>query len=215
VTGADFKSVGPGREFRLVGFDSHTPPPIHFRLPLVISSDLIAAMRTAKLIITTLLALELFATTGWCAGSCCVADFNRAAEKIAPPEVESKRAEPESKAESGHCPMHAGKSEKPKPQPSPNPGRQSAAAQNHCHSAKSPVAPLVVDARFCVCNVEREEPGILSQRSSEQRLVIQAPPGASSFPHRLIDTSPPPGVSPDSFRSHSPPFSGSQLNLRI
>jgi len=30
VTGADFKSVGPGRERRSVGFDSHTPPPILF-----------------------------------------------------------------------------------------------------------------------------------------------------------------------------------------
>jgi hypothetical protein len=28
VTCADFKSVGPGRKFRLVGFDSHTPPPL-------------------------------------------------------------------------------------------------------------------------------------------------------------------------------------------
>jgi len=27
VTCADFKSVGPGRESRSVGFDSHTPPP--------------------------------------------------------------------------------------------------------------------------------------------------------------------------------------------
>ncbi len=173
-------------------------------------------MRMARLIITTLLALQLFVTTGLCAGVCCSADSKRAEEEVAVPQAGSKQVESESKPEGGHCPLHAGKPEKPKSQTnqphSPNSSRQSFAARTH--GIKSSAA---VEARFCSCHVEREEQpdGVLSQRSFKQRPAVQAPPGAPHSLHGLIDMPRPQLITSRSFRSHSPPFSGSQLILRI
>src|SRR5215470_7207290 len=76
------------------------------------SSALIGAMRTAKLIITTLLALQLITTTGLCGGACCGADTIRT-DHGGSEIKESYEPATEEKIESGHCPMHAAKKAKP------------------------------------------------------------------------------------------------------
>ncbi|MGH9835656.1 MAG: hypothetical protein ACREBD_25210 [Blastocatellia bacterium] len=170
----------------------------------------------AKLTITTLLALQLFVTASMCAGLCCGADFNPA-EKAAAPQVESNEAGSETKAESGHCPMHAGKSEPQRLQaqksPSPAPGKQSIATQRHGHRAKSSNAPA---AHLCGCSVRREErnTAAILKRSSEERPSTQALFGSSYSSPWVIEASPP-EISPHSFQSHSPPFGGFRLHLRI
>ncbi len=196
---------------------SPAPPLSHSPLRLAISSALIVAMRMAKPIITILLALQLFVTTGLCAGLCCGADFNPAAEKAAAPQVESNQAGSESKADSGHCPMHAGKSARQRPQaqksPSPAPGKQSIATQRHSHRAKSSTAPA---AHLCGCSVRREErnTAALLKRSFEERPATQVLFGSSYSSLWVIEASPP-NISPHSLQSHSPPFGGFRLHLRI
>jgi hypothetical protein len=169
-------------------------------------------MRTTKLIITTLLALQLFVTTGLCAGLCCGADFNPAAEKSAAPLVES---EPE--ADSGHCSMHAGKSEslqsQAQRQPSPIPGKQSIVMQRHSQQANSSSAPV---AHLCGCNVRREErnTAALLKKFSEKRSATQVlfgSPDSSPWETEVQSQA----VSPHSCRSHSPPFGGFRFHLRI
>jgi hypothetical protein len=169
----------------------------------------------AKRIITTLLALQLLVTAAVCGGVCCVADFNPAAEKTVAHPVQSKQAEPESQTESGHCPMHASKPERPKPQARqqhpPDSSGQSIAPQRQAKSSTAPVAHL------CGCSVEREEREIIArqQRPSEQRPATQASLDAAHFSRWLIETSPPQSASSPSLQSHSPPFNGFQLSLRI
>ena len=171
----------------------------------------------AKLTITTLLALQLFVSASLCAGLCCGADFNPAAEKVAAPQIESNQAGSESKAASGHCPMHAGKSEPQRLQaqksPSPTSGKQSIATQRHSQRAKSSTAPA---AHLCGCSVRREErnTAAILKRSSEERPATQVLFGSSHSSPWVIET-PSPNTSPHSLQSHSPPFGGFRLHLRI
>jgi len=171
----------------------------------------------AKPIITTLLALQLFVATGLCAELCCVADFYPPAENNAAPQIESETTGSESKAESGHCLLHAGKSESPRSQaqrsPSPTPGKQSIATQRHSHRAKSSTAPA---AHLCGCGVRREERNTVAllKRLSEERPATQILFGSSDSSPWVIETSPP-EISPHSLQSHSPPFGGFRLHLRI
>jgi hypothetical protein len=171
----------------------------------------------AKLTITTLLALQLFVTASLCAGLCCGADFNPAAEEAAAPQAESSQTGSEPKAESSHCPLHASKSESPRSQaqrsPSSAPGKQSLATQRHSHRAKSSTAPA---AHLCGCNIRREERNTVAllKRLSEERPATQilfALPDSSPW---VIEASPP-EISPHSLQSHSPPFGGFRLHLRI
>jgi hypothetical protein len=161
----------------------------------------------AKLTITTLLALQLFVATGLCAELCCGVDFNPAAEKV----------ESEAKAVSGHCPLHASKSESPGSQaqksPSPVPGKQSLATQRRGLQAKSSTAPL---AHLCGCSVRREErnTAALLKRLSEERPAAQSLLNSSDSSPWVIEASPQ-NTSPHSLRSHSPPFGGFRLHLRI
>jgi hypothetical protein len=174
-------------------------------------------MRTAKLIITTLLALQLFVTTGLCAGLCCGADYNPAAEKVAAPQAESNQAGSGSKVESGHCPLHAGKSERPRSPAqgslAPAPGKQSLATQRHSQQTKSSTMPV---AHLCGCGVRREErnTAAILKRLSEERPATQIPFAPSDSSPWAIETSPP-EISPHPRRSHSPPFGGFRPFLRI
>jgi hypothetical protein len=171
----------------------------------------------AKLTITTLLALQLFVATGLSAELCCGVDFNPAAEEAAASQVESNQVGSESKAESGHCPMHEGKSQSPRSQaqssPSPAPGKQSIATQRHSQQAKSSTAPA---AHLCGCNIRREERNTdaLLKRLSEERPAPQILFGSSDSSPWVIEASPP-EIPPHSFQSHSPPFGGFRLYLRI
>jgi hypothetical protein len=171
-------------------------------------------MRTAKLIITTLLALQLFVTAGLCGGVCCanVADHN-----VSTPEDNYKPAA-EEKVEGGHCPMHAAKEAAPKPQErkrhSSNATQRPGASHQQNHQAESSSA---INAHLCACSVEREAQSFdaLLQRSLEKRPAAQILSSAPNLPYWLIESSSPQTISPDSFQSHSPPFSGRHLNLRI
>jgi len=166
----------------------------------------------AKPIITTLLALQLFVASGLSAELCCGVDFNPAAEKAVAPQIES-----ESKAVSGHCPLHASKSESSRSQaqkrPSPTPGKQSLATQRHSQRAKSSTAPA---AHLCGCSVRREErnTAAILKRSSEERPAPQVLFGSSHSSPWVIETLSP-NTSPHSLQSHSPPFGGFRLHLRI
>lgn len=171
----------------------------------------------AKPIITTLLALQLFVTASLCAGLCCGADFNPAAEKAVAPQAESNQAESGPKVESGHCLLHASKSESPRSQAqrshSPAPGKKSIATQRHSHRAKSSTAPV---AHLCGCSVWREErsAAAILKRLSEERPATQILCGSSDSSPWVIEASAP-RISPHSLQSHSPPFGGFRLHLRI
>jgi hypothetical protein len=143
---------------------------------------------------------------------CCGLDFNPAAGKAVAPQ-----AEPESKAESGHCPLHTSESESPRSQaqssPSLAPGKQSIATQRHSHRAKSSTTPI---AHLCGCSVRREErnTAALLKKLSEERPATQILFRSSDSSPWVIEASPP-EISPHSFQSHSPPFGGFRLHLRI
>ncbi len=177
-------------------------------------------MRAARLIITTLLALELFVTAGLCGGACCAAATVRtdhgdsALKKNYAPATEEK-------VEGGHCPMHAAKKIKSRSQEQ----RQSKTTQpsavthhqnhpqNHQGNHQARLAPTI-EAHLCACSDKRE--ALLSDALlPEQRPAAQIFPGAPIPARWLIETSPSPIVAPYLSRSHSPPFCGLQLNLRI
>ena len=179
------------------------------------SSALIGAMRTAKLIITTLLALQLITTTGLCGGACCGADTIRTnhggsevKEGYEPATVE--------KIESGHCPMHAAKKAKPgsQEQHRSKSDQHSAATHHRYHQTSS---SSTIETHLCACSVKRDEDlfEALAPRSPDQRQDVHNLPGTSNPARWLIETSSSQTTAPYSSRSHSPPFSGRQLHLRI
>ena len=170
----------------------------------------------AKRIITTLLAAQFFVTAGLCGGVCCGAregsEFEAAQDEIQKPDSEVK-------SESGHCPLHAAKATK---RSQPEHAAQTSNSVRHTiathhqklHQASSSSA---IKTHFCACDVEREKRSFdaLLQRGPEQRWSVQSHPFAIHKPHWLIDHSASPPVSTDFFHSHSPPFDGRRLNLRI
>jgi hypothetical protein len=184
-------------------------------LQAAISFALIAAMRTAKLIITTLLALQLFVTTGLCGGACCASEPDQTSRDDS---VVKKNNEPatEEKIESGHCPMHAANKAKSKSQEQPQSrtAQRSAASHRGHHQTRS---SSTIDVHLCACGVKREERffDALLQRSSKQRPAPQNLSGASNPMRSTVEPSPSQITSPDPSRSHSPPFRGRQLHLRI
>src|SRR5262249_5702823 len=137
-------------------------------------------MRTAKLIITTLLALQLTVSTGLCGGACCGAapvrtdhDGSEVKENYEPATVE--------KIESGHCPMHAAKKAKPGPQEqhqSITTQQRSAASRRQRHQT---ISPSTIVAHLCACSVKRDEDlfEALEPRSPDHRQAVQNLPGAS------------------------------------
>lgn len=172
-------------------------------------------MRTAKLIITTLLALQLFVTTGLCGGACCATEPDRTNHKGSPVKDNYKPAT-EVKIESGHCPMHAAnkaKSKSQEPRQSKT-ARHSAASHRGRHQTRS---SSTNDAHFCACSVKREERffDAMLQRSSKQRPATQNLSGASNPMGSTVEPSPSQITAPDPSRSHLPPFRGAQLHLRI
>ena len=174
-------------------------------------------MRTARLIITTLLALQLFITAGLCGGVCCATGADRTNQGDSAVKENYKPAT-EVKNESGHCPLHAANQAEPNPQErkrhSSNITQSQAASHRWRHQAKSSSR---IDAHFCACSVKREERlfDALMRRSPEQRPAVQNLPGASNLFLWLVEPSPSQITSPDSSRSHSPPFRGHRLHLRI
>ncbi|MGE0130340.1 MAG: hypothetical protein AB7U82_19870 [Blastocatellales bacterium] len=169
------------------------------------------------MIITTLLALQLFATAGLCGGVCCAtgpAQANRgdlAAKDNHEPVAEEK-------IEGGHCPMHADREARPNPQESNQ--RSSKTTQRPDagrHNGQQARSSSGINAHFCACSVKREDESFdaLLPKSPEQRPVVQILSGALNQPYWLIESSPLQNISPDSFQPHSPPFSGRQLHLRI
>src|SRR5262249_44288715 len=169
-------------------------------------------MRMAKRIITTLLALQLFFAVGLCGGACCAMapeQANRGGSAV----KDNYKPATEEKIESGHCPMHAGKKAMPEPherrQLSSRTAQHSLAPlRQNRHQARSSSA---VEAHFCACSIGRQQQPseALTPRSPEQRPVIQILSAALNPFHWLIESSPPQNISPDSFHSHSPPYSGS------
>ncbi|MGH9766559.1 MAG: hypothetical protein ACREAB_03920, partial [Blastocatellia bacterium] len=192
-------------------------PTPHSYLRPATTSDLIAAMRTAKLIITTLLALQLFVTAGLCGSACCATAPDRVDHGGSAAE-DSYEPATEEKIEGGHCPMHAGKEAKPKPrerkQYSLKTTQRPVAARRQDYQTRSSSA---IDAHFCACSVKRDKRlfDALLQRSFEQRPAPQVLLGALNLSGWLIESSPPQITSPDSSRSHSPPFNGRRFQLRI
>jgi len=192
----------------------HSPFPTPYSpLRPATTSALIAAMRTAKLIITALLALQLFVTTGLCGGVCCATEPDRM-DHGGLAVKENYKPATEEKIESGHCPLHAAQEAKPNPQERKRITHPQAASHRRHHQTRS---SSTVDAHFCACDVKREErlSDALVQRSPEKRPAVQNPPGASNPARWLVESSPSQITSPDPSRSHSPPFRGRQLHLRI
>lgn len=174
-------------------------------------------MRTAKLIITTLLALQLFVMTGLCGGVCCDMAPDREAHGVAAATDDNYKPATEEKIEGGHCPMHAAKESKPqeRKQLSSNTIQHPAIAHHQSHHQAG--SSSTINAHFCACSVKREEESfdVLLQRSPEQRQMVQLSSSAPNQPLWLIESSPPQSATPHSFQSHSPPLNGRRLNLRI
>jgi hypothetical protein len=175
------------------------------------TSALIAAMRTAKLIITTLVALQLLVTAGTCGGACCdaapvSANQNDSAVKPATKE----------KIDAGHCPLHAAKKDRPKAEERQwsKASQRSTSSHHRGHQTRS---SSTSNAHLCACVVKREERlfDALPQRPPEQRPLVKNLHAPLSLTHWLIKSSPSQMTAPDPSRSHSPPFRGSQLRLRI
>src|SRR5215470_474177 len=172
-------------------------------------------MRTAKLTITILIALQLVATTGLCGGACCGADTIRTdhggsevKEGYEPATVE--------KIESGHCPMHAAKKAKPVSleQHRSKSDQHSAATHHRYHQTSS---SSTIETHLCACSVKRDEDlfEALAPRSPDQRPDVQNLPGTSNPARWLIETSFSQTTALYTSWSHSPPFCGRQLHLRI
>lgn len=172
-------------------------------------------MRSVKLTITILLALQLFVTTGLCGGACCATDPDRTNDEGSPVK-DNYRPATEEKIESGHCPMHAANKAKSKSQEQrqSKTAQQSAASYRGHHQTRS---SSTIDAHFCACGVKREERffDAMLQRSSKQRPATQNLSGESNPMRAPVEPSPSQITSPDPSRSHSPPFRGRQLHLRI
>src|SRR5262245_30658005 len=172
-------------------------------------------MRTVKLTITILLALQLIVTTGLCGGACCAAEPDRSDHGVSAVK-ENHEPAGEEKIDSGHCPMHAARKAKTGSQGrrQSKAARRSAASHRRGHQTGS---SSTIDAHFCGCSVKREERffDALLQRSPEQRPAPQGLSGASNLAHWQFEPSPSRITSPDPSRSHSPPFRGRQLHLRI
>jgi hypothetical protein len=185
------------------------------RLRPAITSALIAPMRAAKLISTTLLVLQLFVATGMWGGACCATgphrtDHNHSAVN------ESYEPAAEEKIEAGHCPLHAAKKARPRSQERQwsKASQRSASTHHRSHQTRS---SSTSNAHLCACVVKREELlfDALPQRPPEQRPLVKNLHAPLSLTHWLIKAPPSQMTAPDPFRSHSPPFRGSQLRLRI
>ncbi len=174
-------------------------------------------MRTAKLIITTLLALQLFVTAGLCGGACCATD-PELANRDDPAAEENYKPATEEKIEGGNCPMHAAKQASPAPrerkQYSMKTTQRPGIERRRDHQAKS---SSTSGAHFCGCTVRRDERSFDAalQKSPELRPAPQILSGDTNVMRWLMGTSPPLISSPDSLLIHSPPFNGRQLHLRI
>jgi hypothetical protein len=172
-------------------------------------------MRTVKLTITILLALHLIVTTGLCGAACCDAEQDRSEHGVSAVK-ENHEPAGEEKIDSGHCPMHAAKKSKTGPQEQSQSmmARLSAASHRRGHQTGS---SSTIDAHFCACSVKREERffDALLQKPPEQRPAPQSLSGASNLAHWQFEPPPSQITSPDPSRSHSPPFRGRQLHLRI
>jgi len=171
-------------------------------------------MRAVKLTITILLALQLFVTTGLCGDVCCATKPDRTGHGGTAVK-ENNESATEEKIESGHCPLHAAQMARPRPQerqPSKS-ARHSAASHHERHQTRS----STIAAHLCGCSVKRDESifDALLERSSEQRPATQNLSGASNLMRLMVELSPSQITTQDPFRSHSPPFRGRQLYLRI
>lgn len=172
-------------------------------------------MRTAKLISTTLLVLQLFVTTGICGGACCATEPHRRAHNDSAVK-ESYEPAAEEKIEAGHCPLHAAKKAKPRSQERQGSKASQRSASTH-HRSHQTRSSSTSNAHLCACVVKREERlfDALPQRPPEQRPLVKNLHAPLSLTHWLIKASPSQMMAPDPFRSLSPPFRGSQLRLRI
>lgn len=170
-------------------------------------------MRAAKLIITILLALQLVATNGLCGSVCCAEGSERTGHSLP---AENVDAAPEVKIGEGHCPLHAARMSKSAQQEQLHTKHTllSAASHSRRHQTRSSSSN---DAHLCACDIKRAGRvfDALLQRSSEQRPTIQNLPHTSDLARMLIETSHWQISASYSSRSHSPPFSGRQLRLRI
>ena len=172
-------------------------------------------MRSVKLTITILLALQLFVTTGLCGGACCATEPDRTNHKGSPVKDNYKPAT-EEKIDSGHCPLHAANKAKSRSQEQlqSKTAQRSATSHRGHHQTRS---SSTIDAHLCACSVKREERffDALLQRSPKQRPAPQNLSDASNPIRAPVEPSPSQITSPDPSRSHSPPFRGRQLHLRI
>jgi hypothetical protein len=172
-------------------------------------------MRSVKLTITVMLALQLFATTGLCGRVCCAAEPDRTGHGGSAFK-EHKEPATEEKIESGHCPLHAAKKAESRAQERSQSKtvQRSAVSHRMRHQTKSSSA---IDAHLCGCRVKREDRAFdaLLQRSFEQRPAAQNLSGSPNLARAPVGLSPSQINSSDPSRSHSPPFSGRHLHLRI
>ena len=179
------------------------------------TSALIGAMRTAKLIITTVLALQLIVTTGPCGGVCCGAATVRTDHDGSESKENNEPATAE-KIESGHCPMHAAKKAMPgsRERHQSKTAQQPADAHHQRHQTRS---SSTIESHLCACSVKRDEDlfEALAPRSPDHRQDVQNLPGASNPARWSIESSSAEITAAYSSRSHSPPFHGRQLQLRI
>jgi hypothetical protein len=170
------------------------------------------SVRIIRKIIATLLAAQLSVVFGLCGGVCCLTARNAAAAE-APPQSHSHTDHNRTfrpAAAKGHCHHEAGKTgqvsairvERPQP------------AHHHTGNVTGRTIALA-GGQHCRCSVSGQEsqPTSSAQTGSpahKDKDLAVGPPSAWQY---ADPRQPSPSVSPPSF--HAPPFSGSQLHLRI
>src|SRR5262245_29367027 len=112
-------------------------------------------MRTAKLIITTLLALQLTVSTGLCGAACCGAVPVRTEHDGSEVKTNYEPATLE-KTASGHCPMPAAKKAKPGPQEQRQSKTTQPSAASHRQRHQT-MSPSTIVPHLCACSVRRDE----------------------------------------------------------
>lgn len=167
-------------------------------------------VRITKQIITTLLAAQIFIVLGLCQVICCFsAASNSPVQATAAnshsehlPAIEAADAE-------SHC--HA-KTEK---KVSAKPPAKFKAAQ-HCHGETPADDSLgAATARICQCDAISKENPVFRLNQSDSTWQKQLLAAAPVWPGAIQSQPPPPTASPPTDNSHSPPFNGHQLHLRI
>ncbi len=178
------------------------------------------AVRTIRITIATLLAAQMFFTFGLCGAVCCASVNAVPAAQASSPEHShgghSANHESSSKpAAKKHCHI---KSEPTQPEQAKDKDEHQVQANNahhgHANKPSAGFSAATASQKACACDKANQPTFELSQ-SNPSSNVKQAVVDCSPLRHCVEDALPPRLALRHSFRPHSPPDSGFQLNLRI